>query len=294
VAATNKRWTALEKIVLITGGSNGIGLQAAIEFAKLGATVIIGCRDKSRGEAALIKIRKESGLTSDSQRVVLLPLELSQFASIRSFVKEFEARFDRIDILVNNAAIIFQPFRLTEDGLESTMATNYFGPFLLTNLILPLVKKTGGRIVNVSSAAHAFLKNGMEYDLLCNPSTYNHSQAYSMSKLGNIWFTKELQRRLSDNNERVTVYSTHPGLVHTSIGNVINKFVYALIYPLILTIFKTPLQGVQTTLYCALSREAVPGAYHADCQVGGSHRITEDKDKAKQFFEWSEKMVQLK
>lgn len=199
------------KIALVTGASSGIGLEACVKLAQLGAEVAMVARDRARGEAALAEVKRRGG----SERVSLLLCDFASQAAIRALAAKYRAAHDRLDLLVNNAGSVSDTLKLTSDGLEQTFAVNHLGYFLLTNLLLELIEQSApARIVNVSSVGHR--RGDLDFDnLQFQNGGYGIMKAYGRSKLGNILFTAELARRLA--GKGVTVNCLHPGGVATNI-----------------------------------------------------------------------------
>ena len=205
-------WTIEDKQVLITGANSGIGLATAAELARQGAHVTITASDEAKGAAAVDRIHSDTGV-----EVELGDLDLSRLDSVRSFAEHYLARHDRLDVLVNNAGVMAGSRRQTTDGLEWTIGVNHLGPFLLTNLLSDLlVASAPARIVNVSSETHRSVKAGLDIDDLQMTSGYSSSKAYAASKLANILFTVELDRRLGPAG--ITARALHPGVVATDFG----------------------------------------------------------------------------
>ena len=199
------------KTVIITGGNTGIGKETAIDLAKRKARVIIACRSEEKGKKAEVDIRRESG----SSNVHFRKLDLASFESIRKFVKEVLSEEARIDILINNAGVMYCPYQKTVDGYETQFGVNHLGPFLLTNLLLDKIKQAPeGRIIVVSSVGHAYAAK-MDLDTINSEAHYSPYDAYHKSKLANVLFTKALAKRLADTS--VTVNSLHPGFVDTEL-----------------------------------------------------------------------------
>jgi retinol dehydrogenase-12 len=184
------------------------------------------------------------------------------------------------------------PYSLTKDGFEMQMGTNHFGHFYLTQLLLPQLLKSKSRVVNVSSTAHALWQVPCTletYTEQMNKETYKPWNAYAISKIANIYFTIELQRRFGSQGLRA--YSLHPGGVatglqrHISISQLVNV-------PVRFLIFKTELEGAQTNLFCAVSDEAVPGKFHSDCQESGlGNPHADNPEQAREWWDYSEKIV---
>ena len=207
------------KHVLITGATNGIGKQAALDLAKLGAAVTIVGRDEIKTRKVSVDIKILSG----SANIDLLIADLSSMEETRRIAAEFLEKHQRLDVLLNNAGAMFSEYRASVDGYEMTFALNHFGYYLLSNLLLDLLTFTAreqgeARIINVSSGAHknGALSNGMRLDNLRDQSGFGGSfRSYSVSKLANVLFTYELARRLD--GAAVTVNALHPGFVRTGI-----------------------------------------------------------------------------
>src|SRR5882762_5696820 len=179
------------KKCLVTGANAGIGMETARGLAEMGAAVVMVCRDRERGEAAQREIKQSTG----NNAVELMVCDLASQASIRQFAEDFKQRHDRLDVLVNNAGVLLRERSLNEDGIESTFAVNHLGYFLVTNLLLDVLKKSApSRIVNVSSTAHKYGK--IDIGGWVAGRNYSAFGAYSNSKLANVLFTYELARRL--------------------------------------------------------------------------------------------------
>ena len=199
------------KVCLVTGANSGIGKATALGLAKLDATVVMVSRDKDKGEAALLEIRTLSG----NKNIDSMVADLSSQDSVREFAHDFKARYKNLHVLINNAGI-FLPKRVsTVDGLEATLATNHLGHFLLTNLLLDVLKASApSRIINITSSAHRGTE--MNFEDLQGEKKYSGYHAYSQSKLANVLFTYELARQLE--GTRVAVNCLHPGVVRTGFG----------------------------------------------------------------------------
>lgn len=274
------------KIAIVTGANSGMGLATTIELAKMGAHVIMACRSQSRGAAALQEAQQES----NGSRIELMTLDLGNFDSIRAFASDFKAKYDRLDVLVNNAGVVALKRELTKDGYEAMLGVNHLGHFLLTNELLEhLQHARQGRVVNVSSGAHKVGK--VHFDDPNLSRGFNVAKGYAQSKLANILFTKELARRLQPT--RVTVNALHPGAVSTSIGvnrdTGFGKAVHKLLRPF----FLTPLEGARTAIYLASSPEVehVTGEYYIKCKPAKISERAKDPKLASSLWEWSEEQV---
>lgn len=198
------------RTILVTGATGGIGIEAAVVFARRGARVVITGRDPARTDAALASIRARS----DSHTVDALQADFASQAAVRRLAAEFLAKYPRLDLLVNNAGSVNPKRTLTEDIVETTFAVNHLAPFLLTNLLLErIVASAPARIVNIASVAHT--RGTLDFDDLNFDRGYSIMRAYSRSKLANVLFTRELARRLAGTG--VTVNAVHPGTVATGI-----------------------------------------------------------------------------
>jgi len=238
------KWTAANlpdltgRTVVITGGSDGIGLVAAREFARVGARVVLAVRNLQKGESAAADIEG---------RVEVQLVDVSDLASVRSFA---DAWTGDLDILVNNAGIMNVPLNRTADGFESQMATNYFGPFVLTNLLLPHITD---RVVSVSSQLHRMGKPHLD-DLAGLGRPYKSAEAYNDSKFDLVLFSTELQRRLDAAGSRVRSVVAHPGIASTKLAShsTAGKVTGALRF-----LFNDPARGALPTLFAAT--QDVPG-----------------------------------
>jgi NAD(P)-dependent dehydrogenase (short-subunit alcohol dehydrogenase family) len=204
------------KVAIVTGANTGIGKETAIDLAKRGAKVYIACRDVNKSQEALIDIKSQSG----NDNVHFLQLDLASLESVREFSTKFHKLETKLHILINNAGVMLCPQMKTKDGHELHFGTNHLGHFLLTNLLLDVIKAAApSRIVVVSSLAHIFGKI-RKHDLN-NEKFYVSWLAYSSSKLANILFANELSRRLEGTG--VVVNSCHPGLVHSNLQRHVNN-----------------------------------------------------------------------
>ena len=199
------------KTVVLTGANTGIGKQTTLELAKLGARVVMACRDVARGEAARAEILDA---TDGHGELEVRQLDLASLESIRSFAEKTNADLPRIDVLVNNAGIFPQKGWKTVDGFEAQFGVNYLGPFLLTNLLLDKLKASApSRIVHLTSMLHT--KGTLDFESFRGEKPYKASVAYNQSKLANLVFSNELARRLAGTG--VTSNAVHPGAISTEI-----------------------------------------------------------------------------
>ena len=275
------------KVCLITGANAGIGRATAEELARRGAVVVMVARDQGRGE----KAREEIVQATGNRQVELLLADLSSQAQIRGLAEEFRARYDRLDVLINNAAVFTRERRTTEDRIELQFATNHLAPLLLTNLLLDLLRKSApARVITVSSEAHQ--RTSMNWKDLQGERGYSGLKAYSQSKLANVLFTKELARRLEGTG--VTANALHPGVIGTNL--LLGGFgPLRLLGPLFKLFLKDPEQGARTSVYLAASLEieGVSGGYFKDEKRAAASPQAEDPEAARRLWEISAELTGL-
>lgn len=274
--------------VIITGGNAGIGLATSIALAKQGANIYIVSRSKDKAEEAVKEIITASG----NKSVKYFVANLSSQKSIRKLATEIKNEMSVIDVLINNAGGTFSDFTLSEDGLEMTIATNHFAYFLLTNLLLDLIKKSDyARIVNVASGSH--YQGKIDFESFGKKKSYFIMKAYEQSKLANVLFTNELAYRLNGTN--VTVNSLHPGFVKTQIGNK-NASWYSNLFWSIVTLGAISVEdGAKTSVYLASSPEVkgVTGKYFDKCKEKKAAALALDKELGKQLWKKSEELCPI-
>lgn len=271
------------KVVIVTGANTGIGFETAKDLALRGAKVILACRDQGRGTAARDRIISATG----NNNVIYKQLDLASFKSVRAFAADILKTETALHILINNAGTGKLDNSLTEDNLPVEMHINYFGPFLLTNLLLPLIKSSSpSRIVNVSSVMHRWGKIDLANIHKQATSWLKHSRVYSNSKLTNVLFTKKLSRNLEGSG--VTVNCLHPGAVSTDIFRRQPKLTRFLIG----LFFKTSVQGAQTQIYLAVAPELknITGKYFVDCVEMTPSCAARDEQLADDLWELSERI----
>ena len=280
---------------LVTGASGGIGRETAVALAKLGATVVMVSRDSERGEVALSDVRRRSSGSNDVQ---LMLADLASLQAVRSLASEFRQRYQRLHVLVNNAGAYNAKRLLSEDGHELTFAVNHLAHFLLTNLLLDLLKASApARIVNVSSRSH--MGATIDFDDLHKESGYRGMSAYGQSKLANVLFTRELARRLEGTG--VTANSLHPGVVRTGFGRNNDGAIGALFRIFQARVFQiapipfilTPEQGAETSIYLASSPdvESVTGKYFVKKKPVPSSESSSDPALAARLWQLSEELA---
>ena len=240
------------KIAIVTGANSGIGYEMAQALARKKARVILACRNKDKGKLAVQQIDQDYPEASTE----LMPLDLSDLASIRHFAGEFASHNNRLDILINNAGIMATPFGKTTDGFELQFGTNHLGHFALTGLLIDLILRTPqARVVTVSSVGHRFVE--IDFDNLNGEKGYNRQRTYAQSKLANLLFTYELQRRFEGAGFDTIAVAAHPGWtatnlqVHWRIPRMLNPF-----------IAQKPEMGALPTLYAATAPDVRGGDYY--------------------------------
>jgi len=283
-----------DKVYLITGSSAGCGKYTALELAAHGAEVYMACRNLPKAE----KVAKEIKEITGNNKVHVILLNLCDLQSVRKCAEEFLKRSKRLDVLINNAGTGYDgPERKqTADGLDEIMAANYYGHFLLTYLLLDVLKATTpSRIVNVSSAAHWFTKFNSDDDFNVAQGSYRRGfRAYCQSKLAMNMFTKSLSKELQGTG--VTVNSLHPGYVASELFREAPLYVQAVHkFTQLMQIAKTSEQGSYCTLYVATSPdvETVSGKYFSDCQPGWESPRVKDRRIAEKLIQRSKKLVGL-
>lgn len=279
------------KTVVITGANTGIGKCTALELSKRGARLVLLCRNTEKAERAAEDIRKAT-----EGDVVVHSLDLASLASVRECAAQLGNSLEKIDILINNAGIMACPQMKTEDGFEMQIGTNHLGHFLLTNLLMPLLKKAApnARIINVASLAHK--QGSINWDDISYAKTeYSPFVAYSQSKLANILFTKELARK--GEGSGVTAYALHPGVINTELGRHMQDMnaCFVCMFKFISNFIKTPENGANTTIYCAVEESIGEhsGRYYSDCREVQPARQAESAEDAKRLWDLSEQMVNL-
>ena len=280
-----------DKTVLITGANTGIGKETAIDLARRGARVIMACRDMKKGQDALNEVAEKTG----SSKLVLKQLDLASLASVRALAEDINKTEPKLHVLINNAGVMVpSELQKTQDGFELQMGVNHFGHFLLTNLLIDLLKSSQpSRIVVVSSSAHSQTTSSFKFDNINSEKYYSKWDAYGQSKLANILFTRELAKHLEGTG--VTANSLHPGAIKTELGRNMGGRFESMLMRFLFLFFKTPTEGAQTNIYLAVSEEVegVSGLYFADCKVKQPSRGARDDEAAKKLWEISVESVGL-
>ena len=276
------------KVILVTGATSGIGEVTSLRLAGMGATVVLCGRDPQKTDNSVKSIRSQTG----NDQVHGLVADLSSQSQVRKLAEDFRARYDRLDVLVNNAGAIFMRHEETVDGIEMTFALNHLNYFLLTNLLLDMLQASSpARIVNVSSEAHRSAK--LNFSDLENKTGYSGWKAYGQSKLANLYFTYHLSAALE--NSGVTVNALHPGFVASNFGknNVVG--ILSFLFKLIQLGAIKPEEGAQTSIYLASSPEVedVTGKYFVKQKSVKSSQVSYDTSAARQLWDISLEMTGL-
>lgn len=280
------KWTN-NKTILITGATNGIGKAAAIKFAESAKSIAFTYRNEELAE----DLKNEMQKINPNLSINGFFCDFSVQDSIRECADKIKNDLEAIDLLINNAGVVNTEYSETIDGIENTFAVNHLGYFLFTNLLLDLVKKESeSRIINVSSAAHHFVK-GMQWDDINYKDDFKMGlKAYGQSKLGNILFTKQLAKKLQ--KDGVTVNAIHPGGVNTSLGNQNNSLLGRVLKIILKPFFRSPLKGANTIIYLAeIDGLSITGAYWVDGRVAKTSHYSKNEAEAEKLWRLSEKLV---
>ena len=278
------------KVVVVTGSNVGIGLETAIGVAAQGATTVLACRNRPKAEAASAEVTQRTW--NDDVHVV--PLDLADLASVRTAAEQILSRWDRLDVLVNNAGGTWSARQETAQGFEYTFGVNHLGHFYLTNVLLPRLRASGpARIVNVTSVGHHAARHGMRFEDLQSEAHYEAMEVYCRSKLANVLFTRELARRL-DGAGDVTVNAVHPGPVRSSFGmdgdlHGLMGFGMRLVRPFEIS----PKRGAKTSLHLATSPAVAgrTGEYWVRSKRGHMSRQARNDEAAEQLWDESERLL---
>jgi len=264
------------KTVLVTGGTDGIGRETAVQLARMGACVLVHGRDKEKGTQVLDDIKH----VTCNEKVSLYLADFSSLADVKRMAEDIEREHKELHVLVNNAGNFYRDSLLSSDGIEMTLAVNHLAPFLLTLLLLDLLKTSAPtRIVNVASSSHKSIKS-VDLEDLEGESNYDGFTAYSLSKLGNVLFTQSLADRLIGTS--VTANALHPGVVDTKLLRKSYHMDGISVE-----------EGAQTSVYLASSPavEGVSGKYYKNMQERPASDLSQDQDLQDAFWKLSKEMV---
>ena len=279
------------KTVVITGCNTGLGKETALDLARRGARVIMACRNLDLANKAADDIREKT-----QGNVVVYRLDLADLTSVRECADKVNKLESRVDVLINNAGIMWCPEMRTKEGFEMQIGTNHFGHFLFTNLLLDKIKASApARIVTVSSMGHQPGYIDLD-DINFEKRSYDSYQAYFQSKLANILFTRELARRVQGTG--INCYSLHPGAVMTELSRYFEQKIGPLRYillPIAPYFLKNPTDGAQTSIFCAVDESVAneTGKYYSDCKEKTPSKRAQDDEVAKKLWDLSAKLVKL-
>ncbi len=279
-----------DKVCLITGATSGIGKATALALASTGATIVI----VGRNEEKLKTVKKELQQKTGNQQIDFIISDLSSQKDVRNLVQTFKTRYQKLHVLINNAGLALTKRQVTVDGLEMTLAVNYLSRFLLTNLLIDVLKRSSpARIINVAGAYHA--KGEIHFEDINLEHGYTSSRANSQTKLADVLFTYKLARQLE--GSKVTVNCLHPGAVRT--GSIYKdentplymKFMYKLFSPF----FQSPEKGAETTIFLATSPEVdgITGKYFVNKKIKKSAEKTYDTDLQNRLWKISSQLTNL-
>jgi NAD(P)-dependent dehydrogenase (short-subunit alcohol dehydrogenase family) len=284
------------KVIIVTGGNSGLGYESVKAFAKNGAEVVLTSRSVENGEKAKTSMGKVKG------NITVLQLDLMDFASIKDFAENFKKKYKRLDVLLNNAGIMTTPYFLTKDGLEAQNGTNHFGHFALTGQLFDLITGTpGSRVVNVSSMAHKQGKMDFNNLLFENGVGYTPIKSYGRSKLMNLLFTYELQRKFEYQKIDSKAVAAHPGVSNTNLARYIEKkMVFKILMPLMSPFIQSQDMGALPQIRASVDPEVKGGEYFGPDgfnEMKGfpvrvkSNAASHNLEDAKKLWEISEKLT---
>lgn len=282
------------KTYVITGANSGIGYEAARMLGERGGNIVMLCRSRAKAEAAQTKLRK-----SVKGSVDIILMDLSDLSSVREAAEELRSRVSKIDALINNAGIMMTPQEKTVDGFDLQMGANHLGHFLWTSLLIDLVEAAEGRVVVVSSIVHKY--GAMNLEDLMTDEGYTPVKAYTQSKLANLMFAFELDRRLQATGKKTIAVACHPGYTDTNLQSTgptgVMKALMAIANKLVA---QRPDAGATPTVLAAAGKEALRGGYYGPTRMGDARgpvsdaKVAEhalDQDKQSKLWEMSEALV---
>ena len=264
------------KLVVITGGNRGLGFETATAFVAAGAQVVLACRDPQKAQQAIAQLQQQH----PGAQVEAMALDVADLASVHRFAEAFNARFEKLDVLIHNAAAILVPQGLTRDGFELHLGTNHFGPFALTGLLLARLNAApAARVINMSSMAHRLTAGLDADDPALTTRAYKPMDAYGRSKLAALLFTHELDRRLKASGARTIAVTAHPGYSATNLD--LGGFFMRLATRLFA---QAPAMGALPALHAATTSEAKGGEYFGPGgykELSGTPKRVECRDAAR-------------
>jgi len=304
---SKSRWKADQipelsgKVVIVTGANTGIGFQSALELARKGADTILACRNEKKGIQAVRRIKAGN----PEARVRFLQLDLGSLKSIHLFAEKIKKEYSRLDVLLNNAGIIWYPYRTTKDGFESQMGINHLGHFALTGLLMDLIERTeGARVVLVSSIGHRMGTMDFDNFLYEGGIGYSRTGAYGRSKLANLLYAYELNRRFRKANVHAMAVAAHPGYSYTDFGRrSLFRSLRFIFYPLIILVTQSSSMGALPSLRAAVDPEVKGCDYFGPAGKGErkgypvkvkSNSASHNEDDARRLWKISEELTGVK
>jgi retinol dehydrogenase-14 len=277
-----------DKVCIVTGSNSGIGKETVLALAEMDAEVIMVVRNKEQGEEARSEIIEESG----NQSVDLMLCDLLSMEEIRRFALDFKSKYNRLDVLVNNAGAVFSKRQVTTEGFEQTLAVNYLAPFLLTHELLPVLKESApSRVINLSSGLYKSAK--LDLDDLQSESSYKGMDAYQRSKLMVMMHTYEFARRLKDTG--VTVNVVLPGFVATNLGRNTGSIMSRVMFGMMKPFQLSPKEGAETSVYAASTPdlEGVTGVCLEKMNIIETSGLSRDTELQKQLWDATTQLLGL-
>lgn len=251
------------KTIIVTGGNTGIGYETALALYEAGATVLLACRDQAKADKAAEAIRQQTGTGTVETAI----LDLSSLKSVRQFAEQFSQTHTRLDVLINNAGVMYCPELKTEEGFELQFGVNFIGHFALTNYLYPLLKATpGSRVVTVSSMA--YLRGQINFDNLRSEKSYDAVREYSQSKLADILLTLELDRRIKQAGDSIKSVAAQPGANSTDLSRHMSSDAYNAAVQRVGALME-PWQGALPSLYAATMPDVQGGDFYSPHEDGG-------------------------
>ncbi|CAI5453293.1 unnamed protein product [Caenorhabditis angaria] len=282
--------SAKNLVAVVTGANVGIGFEVAKELNLRKAKVYMLCRSEKNAQSAIIQLAKNG---CDSSNLHFIQCDFTSFASVKKAAEQLLQLENHIDVLINNAGVLMTNYELSEDGFEKTWQTNHLGPFLLTELLLPVIQKSanGGRIVNVSARLHRTISS-LDYERIDERNHFNKWILYRESKMANILHTRQLSHRLHSTGSSVVANSVHPGVVNSDF---MRNTWWAAPGLIIITrclanfFLKSSRDGAQTVLYVALSKEVegISGKYFADCELAKESEFASNDQASEELYNYS-------
>jgi NAD(P)-dependent dehydrogenase (short-subunit alcohol dehydrogenase family) len=286
------------KVFIVTGGNSGLGFESVKAFVSRGAEVIMAVRNPEKGEIAKSTILDQI----PDATIAVMPVDLMDLSSVKEFAVAFNKNYDRLDVLLNNAGIMMAPYSLTKDGFESQMGTNHLGHFALTGLLIDIIRKTPkSRVVTISSNAHKYGRIDFSNLLFEQGRHYNPLRAYSRSKLCNLLFTYELQRRFDATGIDSISVAAHPGVANTHLGRYIeSKFLVKILLPIWKMMTQTAAMGALPGIRASVDPQVKPAEYYGPDGsrqskgypvIVSSSEASHNTDDAKKLWEVSEQLT---